>query len=170
MFTVHTDDRNHLLSTYKCARFWLGLLYLFPHAVLTNAQIKCCYYLHCTSKEIKVQGSQGYCHQLTHKIPQKNSLSGVSINPSEHFITALMFCFVVIYAISLTTDDVSFLMLTTRNRRDNSLTSLYRVDKSFVTRVLYTNLTVPNFQLLFSLHNNLFGIRQYVTIFLKLRC
>lgn len=149
------------MSTYKCARFWLGLLYLFPHAILTTAQIKHCYYPHCKSKETKVQGSQGYCHQLAQKIPQENSLSDVSIKTNEHFFTALVECccnIYNIYTISLTTDYVSFLMLTTRNRRDKSQANLWWVD-SFVTWILYTNLTLPNFQLLFSLHTNHFGIR-----------
>lgn len=40
VFTVHTNDSNNLLDIYKCARFWLGLLYLLPREIITTVQIK----------------------------------------------------------------------------------------------------------------------------------
>lgn len=90
VLTVHTDDSNYLLSTYKWARFWLGLWYLLPHAILTTAQSKYYYYRNYTSKETKVQGSQGYCHQQTHKSTQEKQLSSGSNKDSEGFITTLV--------------------------------------------------------------------------------
>lgn len=135
---------------------------------------KYCYYPHCTSKETKIQGSQGYCHQLTHKIPQKKSLSGINIKNSEHFITALVvFCFYLIlfccniyyiYAIDLTTDYVSFLMLTTRNRRDESRANLGRV----LLHAFYTLTSLFHISShFFSLHINFSWSKEIYKYFLK---